>query len=198
MNSVRLSAFAFAATLLVGGAALAQSAPPPPPGAAGPHGAMEAMREHRAHHGAAMLKAVHDVLNIRPEQEQAFTAFAASMHPEHAPGGPEGWAKDREGWKGHADSGPEAAPMSAPERADAMLKRFDERTSHMREALARHAEAVKTFYAVLSPEQRRTFDTLPLLMGHGAMGHMGGAMGHMGPGGGMGPMGGMGPAHPGD
>jgi hypothetical protein len=41
----------------------------------------------------------------------------------------------------------------------------------------RRAEAIKAFYAALSPEQQRAFDAMPMMrggdhdMGHGRMGH---------------------------
>lgn len=151
-------------------AAQAQTPPaPPPPGApdgAGGHGwNPAAMREHRAAERAAHIKDLHDILAIRPDQEGAFQAFAAAMAPEprpgsEAPGG--GWGK---GGAGRAP-GPHARP-STPERLDMMLKRFDERTARMREAMEHHAAAVKTLYAALSPEQRKTMDALPGLLGRG-------------------------------
>jgi hypothetical protein len=73
---------------------------------------------------------------------------------------------------------PDLAGMTTPERLDAMARMMDERMTRMRERFQRHATAVKALYAVLSPEQRRTLDALPGLMGHG-MG-MGMAMGHRG------------------
>ena len=69
----------------------------------------------------------------------------------------------------------EAAYLS--ENNTAMAKMMDERMARMHERFQRHATAVKALYAVLNPEQRRTLDALPALMGRGtgmAMGHRGG------------------------
>jgi|GEM_PF-332445 len=164
--------------------AQAQNAAPNPDGDHHSGGA-GAMREHMEHRREAHIKALHDILNIRPEQDAAFQAFVQSMHPMGEAGETPG-AGDHEGWKHGGMAG-----MTAPERADAMVKHFDEHVAKMREHLARHAEAVKAFYAVLSTDQRRAFDALPgMMMGHGGMGGPG-MHGH-GPGmGGHRPMGGM-------
>ena len=180
-----LPALAFAATLALASAAAAQMGPPPPPppGAmGGPGHGWDGMREHHAMRAEARLHALHDALNIRPDQEGAFQAFAASMKPESQMGPDhDGMDIDRDG----------AASMPLPERLDAMAHKMDEHVARMREGFARHAAAVKALYAVLSPEQRHTLDALPVLIGHPGMG------GGMGPG-----MGrdhdGMEPGHPGD
>ena len=191
MIPARVSALAFAAALGLAAVSHAQPAPPPPPppgSLATHHWDRDGAADPREAHGAGRLKALHDALNIRPDQEAAFLAFAASMRPEQPEGmaGPDGRGP---GMEAHA------AGLTAPERADQMLKHFDEHTGRMRQALVRHAEAVKTFYAALSPEQRRTLDALATLvgrpgrpMGHGMRGLEGHDMeGH-----------GMGPGHPGE
>jgi len=183
MIAARVSALAIAAVL---GASLvqAQTTPPPSPPAAGAghHWDGAAMREHREAREAAHLKALHDVLAIRPEQETAFQTFATSMHPKR-PDGAEGRREPGAQMKDHAAM----ASMTTPERLDAALKRFDERTAHMREGLEQRATAVKSFYAVLSPEQKRTLDALPELRGGGMRGGWGhGGDGHGPRGGGMG------------
>jgi protein CpxP len=53
------------------------------------------------------------------------------------PGKPEDWAK-----------------LTTPERADKMMERMREHQSRMFE----HLVALKDFYAVLTPEQKKTFD----------------------------------------
>ena len=211
MTPSRVSALAFAAALGFAAFAHAQPAPPappPPPGMMGMHHGDHdgAGGPHAMMHGAARMKALHDALNIRPDQEGAFQAFAASMRPPHH----EGMGMGMGMMDGHGpgmggpdhDHGMAAGSLTAPDRADRMIRRFDEHTAMMREGLVKHAEAVKAFYAVLSPEQRHTLDALATLIGHPG-GPMGGMPGHgMGPGMG-GPMGGMaghgmGPGHPGD
>ena len=54
-----------------------------------------------------------------------------------APAKPEEWAK-----------------LTTPERADKMVERMREQQSRMFE----HVAALKEFYAVLTPEQKKTFD----------------------------------------
>jgi hypothetical protein len=70
-----------------------------------------------------------------------------------------------------------------------MEKRMGERQA----MFEKHAAAVKTFYAALSPAQQHTFDALAKMRGHGGRG---GGMGHHhmhgGMGGGMHGGGGMG------
>ena len=170
MIPARVSALAFAAALGFAAVAQAQPAPPPPPPPPGM--AMHAWnrdgggdpRAMHAMHAAARLKALHDALNIRPDQEGAFQAFAASMKPEPGPDGPGGPGAD-----GMRDSS-DMRRMTVPERLDQMARKLDERVARMREGLARHAAAVKALYAVLSPEQRHTLDALPILIGHPGMG----------------------------
>jgi hypothetical protein len=149
----------------------------------GHHWDPAAMHQKMQERHAARLKALHDVLGIRPDQEAAFQAFGAAMHHGQGPGADH---QPGEGWKDHAAQ----AGMSTPDRLDARLKRFDERTAHMREALVHRAEAVKAFYAVLSPEQKRAFDALPHLVDggdrdHGGWGGHGEGHGPKGPGQGM-------------
>ena len=188
MIAPRVSALALVAVLGVTAAAPAQT----PPSSARPRdataGAMPgstwapgSQLVHEARE-AAHLKALHDALNIRPDQEGAFQAFAASMRPGDRGPGPEGMEHRSQ----------DAAGMTTPERLDATSRMMDEHMARMRERFQRHATAIKALYAVLSPEQRRTLDALPDLMGHG-MG-MGMGMGHHGdmdePG--------MGAGHPGE
>jgi protein CpxP len=167
MNSIRVSALAFTAAL--GLCTMAHAQMSAPAGAPGQRWSPAAMHQQMRMRAAAHLKALHDVLAIRPEQEAAFQAFGASMHPAHTQGAA-GQREPGAGWKDHAGQ----ASMSTPDRLDAMIKHFDERNAHMREALVRHADAVRALYAVLSPEQKRTFDALPRLMGHGGEGDHGG------------------------
>ncbi len=115
-------------------------------------------------HRAARATALHNILGIRPEQETAFQAYA--LQPPSTPAG----APRRPGWgrpEGQSSAAGAPTPLTAPERADAMLARFDDHAARLRERLARRAAAVKTLYAVLTPDQRRVFDALPALRGRG-------------------------------
>jgi hypothetical protein len=139
----------------------------------------------------AHLKALHDVLGIRPDQEAAFQAYAAALHPAHSPGAA-GW---REPDAGGMAARPVTPPMTAPERVDAMLKRQDERSARMHEALQHRADATRSFYAALSPAQQRAMDALPELAGRDRMGR--GGWGGRGGDGKHGPMMDHGPHGPG-
>lgn len=143
------------------------------PGAAPSHEGMRHMDDPAAQAAHAERHAQHlrDALQLRPEQEPALKALLESMKP---PGGM------MEHMQHEHDEGEN---LTTPQRLDKMLAHLDEARAHM----AAHSEAVKRFYAQLSPAQQKAFD---------AMGPMGGMhmrmMMHMGGGhGGMGGMGGM-------
>jgi hypothetical protein len=165
MIATRVSALALVAMLGVS-AAYAQTPPgsgSPPPDRMQGRAEWPQRREMRE---AAHAKALHDALNIRPDQETAFQAFTASMRPPERGPGADQKRGDRQAMAG----------MTTPERLDAMGRMMDERMQRMRERFQQHATTVKGFYAALSPEQRRTFDALPYLMG-GGMGMGGHGMG---------------------
>jgi hypothetical protein len=115
------------------------------------------MRARMEARRALRLKALHDVLAIRPDQEGAFTAFTAAMRPpEAAPGAKaEGMGSDRAAM----------ANMTTPERVDMMTQRMQARMNRRQERLQRRAAATKALYAALNPDQRKVMDALPLLGG---------------------------------
>jgi periplasmic protein CpxP/Spy len=155
MIATRVSALALAVVLGVAAAASAQTVGSgyPPQRSQGRADWAQRRETREAEH----LKALHDALNIRPDQEQAFQAYAASMRPAENGERPGGMAAQRL----------QLASMTTPERVDAMGRMMDERMQRMRERFQRHAAAVKALYAALGPEQRRTLDALPGLMGRG-------------------------------
>lgn len=102
-------------------------------GASGLHGTKSA--EHMAKRQAAL----HDKLSLSPAQEAAWKTFTDKLRTTAA-------------------SRSEAAPvtnMTAPERADRMVAYLQ---TAQQQAVTR-AQAVKAFYAVLSPEQQKIFDS---------------------------------------
>jgi hypothetical protein len=131
------------------------------------------------------LKAIHDILGIKPDQEAAFQAYAEALHPPRPAPGVESPSAEDHNWPDHKAM----AAMTTPERLDLMAKRMDAREAKMRAHFERIAAATKAFYAALSPEQKRIMDNLPELgrgEGHGwdqtgGMGHMHGGPGPMGP-----------------
>jgi hypothetical protein len=162
-------------TLFAVAAVRAQEAPPPPSAAPADHGQPSAERrgvmlDRMEHRRAEHLKLLHDALSIRPDQEGAWQAFAASMAPQ-----PGAWE--------HRPMGEEGRRLTTPERLDRKVERAQAALA----ALQRHAAAVKALYAALTPTQQRTFDALVELhaMHHGGPGMMMHGMMH-----------GMGPDHP--
>jgi len=120
----------------------------------------ERMQERRAKH----LADLKTKLKLNASQESAWTAFTSATQPptRPAPGA------DR------AAARAEFEKLTTPQRIDRMQARQAERSAHF----AQRAEATKTFYAVLTPEQQKTFDAESLR--RGPRGH-GGPDGHHGP-----------------
>lgn len=121
------------------------------------------MAQHRAQH-------LRDALQLRPDQEPALQALLAADQPT---------AGEHEHMRGRQG----AAPLTTPERLDRKQAKMAEHAARFRQ----RAEAIKRFYAQLSPAQQRAFDAMrPMGMGrhghHGMHGH-GGMMGraHGGP-----------------
>ncbi len=98
------------------------------------HSAEERAKRHAAHAAAIKQK-----LQLTPAQESAWTTFTTAMQPGNRPAMPE---------RG------ELAKLSTPERLDRMRAVHAQHGTEME----RRAEAVKTFYATLTPEQQKTFD----------------------------------------
>lgn len=173
---VLASLAALSAAVCVSSVSFAQDAPPaggpPPPGAADMH---QHWAERMQAHEAERAKALHDILNIQPGQEDAFKAFLAAMKPNHPPGERPGMGPGE-----HRD-GQDVAGLTTPQRLDREAARM---AAHQAEFQHR-ADAIRAFYAALTPEQQRAFDALPHEHGgHGMHGHhFGGPGGPGGPGG---------------
>jgi hypothetical protein len=126
------------------------------------HAEFAAKREQMRAQRVAKL---HDELKITPAQENAWSAFVASMKPAQRAG-------DRQ----HGDRAA-LANLSAPERAQKMIERHKQRTVFMEQRLA----ALNSFYSVLSPDQKKMFDEKAARMqsrfgrhgGHGGWQHGG-------------------------
>jgi Spy/CpxP family protein refolding chaperone len=168
MNHVRKGLFAAVLSLGLGALAapaMAQSAAPTAkvePGRFGHAASLEerqARQARRAEHFAKRQAALHDALKLTAAQEGAWTTFVNATKPGAPPARP-----DRA----------ELANLTAPQRIEQHLAFSRERTARMEQHLA----AVKSFYAVLSPEQKKTFDEA--MAKHGGHGH--GRGGHHGAG----------------
>ena len=95
--------------------------------------------EHRVERMAQQHQRLHDALKLTPEQDIAWKKLMDPQHPmaRMEPAKADDWAK-----------------LSTPERADKMVERMRDQQSRMFERLA----ALKEFYAVLTPEQKKIFD----------------------------------------
>ena len=194
---------AAAALASVSTLALAQAAPAGGPPTAEQRAAWQAKAEQRMHEHTEMhARHLHDLLQLRPDQDAALQTLMAAMAPprmdhmsDHhmGPGGPGGAGGHMDHHMGPgADGHDDMAKLTTPQRLDKMAAMMSERTARRQAEFQKHAEAIKAFYAVLSPEQKRAFDAMPPHMfggmhdhhgdggeGHGDWGHH---MGH-GPGG---------------
>jgi protein CpxP len=151
------------ASLLAGLAGVAGAQTPPPAGPGGPGGpAAHGMRElgHRmdpARMQERMAKrqaALKQKLQISAAQEGAWTAWTTAMQP------PAGMKRpDRA----------EFEKLTTPERIDRMRALRTERMA----AMDKRADATKTFYAALTPEQKKVFDAETARRGHRGHGEHG-------------------------
>ena len=148
---------AAAALSLAAGASLAQ--PAAPTGAApGPRAeARHWQRPDPAQMAERHAQHLRDALQLRPDQEPALRALVASMQPPA--GETHRMHEDRDAMRG----------LSTPQRLDRMQSMMAEHEARFRE----HADAIRRFYAQLTPTQQKAFDAMPM------MGHMGGGMGRM-------------------
>jgi len=163
MTTFRKNLLSALAALSMGAAALgahaqAQGPQAPDDATAGRHGhavsqeQRAAFKAKRAEHQAKRVAQLHDELKITPAQENAWNAFVASMKPQARGARPEP----------HPDRSAQAA-LSAPQRMAQHIERQKQRTAMMEQRLG----AVNSFYAVLTPEQKKTFyDKAARLQGH--------------------------------
>ncbi len=139
-------ALAGAIALSAAGASIAQPTPPAGPGPnPASHGWQRPDPAQMAEHHAEHLRAL---LQLRSDQEPALKAFIAAMQP--SPEQIERREAERD----------DAGELTTPQRLDRMQAKMAE---HQNE-FARRAEAIKRFYAQLSPAQQKAFDAMP--MGH--------------------------------
>jgi len=95
--------------------------------------------ERRAEH----LSELKGKLELKPEQEAAWSAFASASQP-----GMRSMEGDRQAMHDELEK------LNTPERLDRMLAKAD---AH-RARLAERAEVIKAFYTQLTPEQQSVFD----------------------------------------
>ena len=133
-----------AATLAICGGAYAQSIAPAAPASA--HAGQQGMPADPALRAAKMqqrmarhLAELHDKLKLTAAQEPAWKAFSAAITPAAMPTPPERKEMDQ---------------LNTPQRMEKMLERMKQH----QEKMQAHLDALKTLYAVLTPEQQKIFD----------------------------------------
>ena len=103
-------------------------------------GMMQKIRDMKEHRNAQHLEALKAALKIMPEQDSNWTAFSSSMKPA----GPRTDKRFLE----------DIDKLTTPERIDKMMAFKAQRDTE----LNKRAEATKTFYTVLSEDQKKIFD----------------------------------------
>lgn len=190
-NKRTLLAGLLVASSLPAGLAFAQSNSTPSPGmpmvdcgrmqqgAYGAHHEEAPMRSWRAQRGdspgnwgsatmakrQALFKAQ---LQLKPEQEGAWSTLVSALQAGQHPGHPE------------FPDELTLAKLSTPERLDKINSLHTAHQAAMNAARSQRSQAIKTFYATLSSEQQKVFDAIsaPMLsrgmgMGMGHVGHHG-------------------------
>ena len=133
-----------AALTLFTGYASAQNGPPKDePSKPGMHAMYDKDGEHMGMRMKHHMQKLKTELKLRPEQEPAWVALASAITPLARPPRP-----DRV----------EMEKLSMPERLDKMKQMMSQHHEARVAEMDKHAAAVKAFYAVLTPEQKKTFD----------------------------------------
>jgi protein CpxP len=140
MNTLRKQILIGLAALSMGAAAVgAQAQAQAPEGRHGHAATVEQRQAKMAEHRAKRLAELHAALKLSSSQEAAWNTFVNATKPAQKANRP-----DRAAW----------ASLPAPARMEKMIELSKERTARMEQQLA----AVKTFYATLTPEQKKVFD----------------------------------------
>jgi len=137
MNTIRKSIIIGMTVLGLGATTLAAQAHE------GRHGdAAGAQQRHAqwAEKAAIRQQKLHDALKLTAAQESAWNSYIAARKPQ----GERGQRPDRAAWKA----------MPAPQRLEQRIAMNKQRTEAMEARLA----SLNTFYAVLTPEQKKVFD----------------------------------------
>lgn len=140
MNALRKQVLIALAVLSMGSAAVAVQAQTAP--AEGRHGHAATQEQRMAKMGEHFAKRqakLHDALQLTPAQESAWAAYQSAIRPT-APAA----MGERGGW----------ANLSAPARMEKMIGMTEQRTAMMKS----HLGALNTFYATLTPAQKKVFD----------------------------------------
>jgi protein CpxP len=163
MNTLRKQVLIALTVLGIGGAACAVQAQTAAP--EGRHANAASQQERLAKWGEHMAKRqakLHDALQLTAAQEPAWAAYQSAIKPAAGMGMGAGMGNhgDRAAW----------STLSAPARMEKMIGMAKQHTA----AMESHLAALNTFYAVLTPAQKKAFDAATM---HGGRGHRGGEHG---------------------
>jgi protein CpxP len=122
----------------------------------------EQMHAKWGERAAMKQKKLHDALMLTPSQQAAWVTYSAASKP--ADRGQRGERGQRGDWKA----------LSAPQRMEKRIEMAKQRVNMMESRLA----ALNTFYAVLTPQQKATFDANSKGRGGHRMHHMKHGMKH--------------------
>jgi len=109
-------------------------------------GQAQSLQVTRGEHRAKHLAALKESLKLTPAQEAAWNTFTQARQP-----GMQQKGIDRQARQAKRD---EFAKLTTPQRLDKMLTMQEQRRARMVD----RAEAVKSFYVQLTPEQQTVFD----------------------------------------
>ena len=109
--------------------------------------AQPGMHAKWAERAAQHQRKLHDLLKLTPSQDSAWASYTASARSAH----PRAGHGERGAWK----------TMTAPQRMEKHIEMAKQHIATMETRLA----ALNSFYAVLTPEQKKLFDAHS--MGHG-------------------------------
>ena len=138
MKSLRTSLITAGVLLGLSGLAFAQTSPTPD---APRSERMEKMREHMSHRHAQHLTELKSKLKLQPTQESAWATFEQAMQmPKEPVARPDRAALEK---------------LTTPERLDQMQAHKAQMDAQMQ----KHVDATKNFYATLTVEQKKVFDT---------------------------------------
>ena len=140
MNTLNKYVLMLAMTAAVGASAIAADAVDKPAGEGQRMGWHKMTPEKMREHMQKRQTALHDQLKLTAAQEPAWKTYVAAVTPTDM------------GKQGGDHAAMEK--MSAPERLEKHIAMSKERDARM----ATHLAALKTFYVVLTPEQKQLFD----------------------------------------
>lgn len=155
----RIAAAALLAACAVGAQAQAPAAPGSQPPGMHMHDPAR-MQQHMQERQAKRMDRLKKILQVTPQQEGAFSAWANAMKPAARP------PHNRD----------EFARMTTPQRIDALKQSRAARISEQ----DRRGDATKTFYGQLSAPQQKAFDEISMkFLSRGGKGGHGGGHGGM-------------------